>query len=160
MIERSGSLSKTVVPRVGRQGELTPPPGAVRVDLAGKTVMPAMIDVHTHLGYRSGATFSVENYSRGNLNDQLNRFASYGVAAVASAGTDRGALTLRLRLAPPPHGAIVLTPAVSCAAARARRLDERRAVRRLDRGRGTEGRSELAEQKVDSQDLGRLPKRP
>jgi len=92
---------------VGRQGELTPPPRAVRVDLAGKTVMPAMIDVHTHLGYRSGATFSVENYSRGNLNDQLNRFASYGVAAVASAGTDRGDVTLRLRLAPPPHGAIL-----------------------------------------------------
>src|SRR5215510_6467335 len=32
--------------RVGRSGELEVPAGAVRVDLTGKTVMPAMIDVH------------------------------------------------------------------------------------------------------------------
>ena len=110
VIERSAFVVENgAFVSVGRQGELTPPPRAVRVDLAGKTVMPAMIDVHTHLGYRSGATFSVENYSRGNLNDQLNRFASYGVAAVASAGTDRGDVTFRLRLAPPQHGAILRT---------------------------------------------------
>jgi imidazolonepropionase-like amidohydrolase len=93
---------------VGKQGELTAPPGAARVDLAGKTVMPAMIDVHTHLGYRKGATFSAENYSRDNILDQLNRFAFYGVAAVASAGTDRGDLTFRLRAEPGP-GALVRT---------------------------------------------------
>jgi imidazolonepropionase-like amidohydrolase len=94
---------------VGKQGELTAPPGAARVDLAGKTVMPAMIDVHTHLGYRKGATFSAENYSRDNVVDQLNRFAFYGVAAVASAGTDRGTVTFRLRDSPPLHGALVRT---------------------------------------------------
>ena len=37
---------------VGRQGEVKIPAGADRVDLTGKTVMPALIDVHTHLGYR------------------------------------------------------------------------------------------------------------
>src|SRR5947209_7151312 len=35
--------------RVGRTGEVQVPPGASRVDLTGKTVMPAIIDTHTHL---------------------------------------------------------------------------------------------------------------
>jgi len=82
---------------VGRQGEVKPPARAERVDLSGKTVMPAMIDVHTHLGYRSGATFRAENFTRETVLDELDRFAYYGVAAVGSAGTDRGELTLRLR---------------------------------------------------------------
>ena len=82
---------------VGQQGALKVPPGSARVDLAGKTVMPALIDVHTHLGYRRGATFRAENFSRETILDELNLFAARGVAAVASAGTDRGDLTLRLR---------------------------------------------------------------
>jgi len=82
---------------VGRQGAAKVPSGADRVDLAGKTVMPALIDVHTHLGYRKGATFLAENFTRDTVLDELDRFAYYGVAAVASAGTDRGDLTLRLR---------------------------------------------------------------
>ena len=108
-IERSAFIVENgAFVRVGRQGELTPPSGAARVDLAGKTVMPAMIDVHTHLGYRSGATFRAENFTRENLLDQLHRFASFGVAAVGSAGTDRGDLTFRLR-AEPARGALVRT---------------------------------------------------
>ena len=34
---------------VGVLGDAKPPAGATRVDLAGKTVMPAIIDTHTHL---------------------------------------------------------------------------------------------------------------
>jgi imidazolonepropionase-like amidohydrolase len=109
-IERSAFIVENgAFVRVGRQGELTPPPGAARVNLAGKTVMPAMIDIHTHLGYRKGATFSAENFTRENLVDELQRFAAYGVAAVGSAGTDRGDLTLRLRAAPAGGGALVRT---------------------------------------------------
>ena len=108
-IERSAFIVENgAFVRVGRQGELTPPTGATRVDLAGKTVMPAMIDIHTHLGYRKGATFSAENFTRENLLDELQRFAAYGVAAVGSAGTDRGDLTFRLR-AEPAGGALVRT---------------------------------------------------
>jgi len=42
--------------RVGRKGELQPPAGAVRVDLTGKTVMPALIDAHAHVGYTKGVS--------------------------------------------------------------------------------------------------------
>jgi imidazolonepropionase-like amidohydrolase len=93
---------------IGRQGELKTPTIARRVDLSGKTVMPALVDVHTHLGYRSGATFRAENFTRDTILDELNRFAYFGVAAVGSAGTDRGDLTLRLRNDPHP-GALVRT---------------------------------------------------
>jgi len=37
--------------RVGRKGQIRLPKGAARVDLTGKTVMPAIIDTHSHLGY-------------------------------------------------------------------------------------------------------------
>ena len=35
--------------QVGRAADVKAPPGAARVSLAGKTVMPAIIDTHTHL---------------------------------------------------------------------------------------------------------------
>jgi len=85
---------------VGAQGQVTAPAGAERVDLAGKTVMPAMVDAHTHLGYRKDGTFLAENFTRETLQYELEQFAAYGVAAVASAGTDRGELTLQLRNEP------------------------------------------------------------
>jgi imidazolonepropionase-like amidohydrolase len=38
---------------VGRRGEVQVPAGAARVDLTGKTIMPAKVDVHGHLGYEN-----------------------------------------------------------------------------------------------------------
>ena len=38
------------ITRVGKKGELQLPAGATRVDLTGKTVMPALIDGHNHIG--------------------------------------------------------------------------------------------------------------
>src|SRR5438552_11877151 len=48
---------------VGRRGELTIPAGAVRVDLTGKTVIPALVDAHVHMGYRKGLSFGQDNYT-------------------------------------------------------------------------------------------------
>ena len=104
------------VRQVGAQGSIQAPPGARRVDLTGKTVMPALVDAHVHLGYRSGTTFTAQNYTRANLLDELDRFAYYGVAAVLEAGTGRGVLPFAIRgetesggLKPAPAGARLLT---------------------------------------------------
>ena len=37
--------------RVGKKGEIEAPKGAAKVDLTGKTVIPGLIDTHSHLGW-------------------------------------------------------------------------------------------------------------
>src|SRR5262249_44762538 len=81
----------------GAAGSRRMPAGARRVDLTGKTVMPALVDAHVHLGYRRGATFAADNYTRENLLDELDRFSYHGVAAVLEAGTGRGMLPFDVR---------------------------------------------------------------
>lgn len=72
--------------QVGRRAQLKVPAGAARVDLTGKTVMPAIIDTHTHLASERKA-----------LVDQLQHKAYYGVAALISLGTDAGDLAFQVR---------------------------------------------------------------
>ncbi|MGH9255313.1 MAG: amidohydrolase family protein [Vicinamibacterales bacterium] len=98
--------------QVGRAGDVQVPEGAAQVNLAGKTVMPAIIDAHGHLGYRKGADFRIDNYTRENLLDHLQRLAYHGVAAFMSMGTERDlgyALRDELRATPPPNTALFLT---------------------------------------------------
>lgn len=97
---------------VGTAAEREAPAGAVRVDLAGKTVIPALIDGHNHIGltdYRDGTTSKV-NYTRDNLIDQLQRYAYYGVSAALSMGLEADqTLAYELRDAVPPDAALFLT---------------------------------------------------
>ena len=76
--------------RVGRAGEIEATGGVVRVDLTGKTVMPAMVDLHSHLGLVNEAdgSQSKENFTRENLLNHLDRFAYAGNTATVSFGTD------------------------------------------------------------------------
>jgi imidazolonepropionase-like amidohydrolase len=70
---------------VGRRGQVNVPAGAQRIDLTGKTVMPAIIDTHVHL---SG--------TRDALTNDLRRRAYYGVSAAMSLGQDTAeAMTMR-----------------------------------------------------------------
>jgi imidazolonepropionase-like amidohydrolase len=56
-IESSGFLVENGrFTRVGRKGEIQLPAAATRVDLTGKTVMPALIDIHNHLGWTDHKT--------------------------------------------------------------------------------------------------------
>ena len=75
---------------VGRREEAEPPEGATRVDLSGKTVIPALIDAHQHIGFSDvrGGTHSQKNYARENLVDHLERSAYYGQAATMSLGLE------------------------------------------------------------------------
>jgi imidazolonepropionase-like amidohydrolase len=88
-VERSAFLVQNGrIAAVGEQGKVSAPAGAGRIDLTGKTVMPALVNAHVHLGFQRGAVFAAENYTRDNIADQLQRYAYAGVAAVLSLGTD------------------------------------------------------------------------
>ena len=63
--------------QAGPAADIRAPAGALRVDLAGKTVMPMMIDTHVHL-----------SPTREGVIRDLKRRAFYGVSAVASMGQD------------------------------------------------------------------------
>ncbi len=82
---------------VGRKGEVAVPAGATRVDLTGKTVIPALVNAHVHLGYDRGLTYTVDNFTREHLIAQLQRYAYAGVGTVTSLGTDPNTLPFGLR---------------------------------------------------------------
>ncbi len=63
--------------RVGRAGDVQVPAEVERVNLAGKTVMPMIVDTHVHL-----------SAGRDALLRDLRRRAYYGVSAAMSLGTD------------------------------------------------------------------------
>lgn len=97
------------IERVGRKGEIDLPSGATRVDLTGKTVMPALVSAHVHVGLLDGSRFGPENYTRDVITGHLQRYAYYGVAAVLSAGTDVGPLSFDLGKERPAQAARLLT---------------------------------------------------
>ena len=83
--------------RVGRRGQVQAPAGAARVDLTGKTVIPALIDAHSHIGYMKDLTSGPQNYTRENILDHMYRFAYFGVAASQAMGSDFGEMPFSLR---------------------------------------------------------------
>ena len=71
---------------VGRTGDVRVPAGATRVNLAGKTVMPTLIDTHNHL-----------SQTREMLVDDLKRRVYYGVTAAQSMGQDTTPISFQIR---------------------------------------------------------------
>ena len=86
------------ITHVGRAGQLKVPANATRVNLAGKTVMPAIIDTHTHMGETREAML-----------DLMRRKAAFGVGAALSLGTDPGDIAFKLREERIPGAARLLT---------------------------------------------------
>src|SRR5437762_5297163 len=92
---------------VGRKGEIAVPAGATRVNLTGKTVMPAKVDMHGHLGYENvvEGTTAKENFTRENLIDHLERYAYLGFSGVV----DIASLTER-EIMPGDHLNLFMAP--------------------------------------------------
>jgi imidazolonepropionase-like amidohydrolase len=84
---------------IGRAGQVKVPAGATRVNLAGKTVMPAIIDTHTHMN----------STTREALVEHLKNKAKFGTVAVMSLGTDPGDVVFQVRGETVPGGAKLLT---------------------------------------------------
>jgi imidazolonepropionase-like amidohydrolase len=84
--------------QIGKKDQVKVPAGATLVDLTGKTVMPAIIDTHTH-----------QPDTRDALIDSLQRKAYYGVAVLISLGLDPGDLPFQIRQQMIPNAALFRT---------------------------------------------------
>jgi len=89
----------TQIVQVGPAGQVQVPDGATRVDLSGKTVMPAILDAHVHL----------RSQMRETLIEDLQRRAYYGVVAAISMGQDQGDVPYQVRSEVMPNTARFLT---------------------------------------------------
>ena len=85
--------------QVGSAEDVQPPPGAAVVDLTGRTVMPALVNTHAHLGWERYTSWGSGNFTRENLIDHLQRHAYYGVGTIISTGSDLEDIALEVRQA-------------------------------------------------------------
>jgi imidazolonepropionase-like amidohydrolase len=72
---------------IGPDDAVKSPAGASRVDLDGKTVMPAMVNAHVHIGYEGYTSWGAANHTPENVLDHLQREAFYGVGVTQSVGS-------------------------------------------------------------------------
>ena len=122
--------------QVGPTDAVKVPAGATRVDLAGKTVIPAIIDAHVHL-----------STTREGLVDDLQRRAYYGVAAAMSLGQDPGDLPFQIRAEVIPNAARFYTAGRGITMPEPGRNETPYWIQTADEGR--KAVQELAARKVD-----------
>ncbi|MBM3770291.1 MAG: amidohydrolase family protein [Acidimicrobiia bacterium] len=86
------------ISQIGSADQVRAPGGVRRADLTGKTVMPTIIDTHTHL-----------SQTREALTTDLRRRAHYGVSAAMSLGQDNTDVPFQVRVEPIPGAALFRT---------------------------------------------------
>ncbi|MBI3492085.1 MAG: amidohydrolase family protein [Acidobacteria bacterium] len=74
---------------IGAAARVAVPAGAERVSLAGKTVIPGLVNAHGHVGDTEG--LEGNHYSAANVTRDLRLYADYGVTTVFSLGGDQAA---------------------------------------------------------------------
>ncbi|MGO8789310.1 MAG: amidohydrolase family protein [Terriglobia bacterium] len=83
-------IAEGKVQAVGKKEAIEIPPDARKVDLTGKTLMPALVDLHTHLAQTiNGLDPAADAYTEQNIRSQLEHLLAYGVGTIAVMGTDR-----------------------------------------------------------------------
>jgi imidazolonepropionase-like amidohydrolase len=82
---------------IGEAGSIPAPRGIATVNLDGLTVMPAMVNAHSHLGWEKYTSWGSQNFTRENLIDHLYRHAYYGVGTVISTGSDKEEIALEVQ---------------------------------------------------------------
>jgi imidazolonepropionase-like amidohydrolase len=96
----------TVVIRDGRIVTAASPNARI-IRLSGKTVMPALINAHGHLGLTQGPSSGPQVYSAANIERQLIQYQRYGVTRMLSLGLNHD-LVYDLRKSE-PSGATIMT---------------------------------------------------
>src|SRR5262249_28447971 len=71
---------------VGPDATVHVPSAAVIVREEGKTLIPGLISIHSHLGMVDGTSAKAENGTRENILRQLAQYEAYGVTTVTSLG--------------------------------------------------------------------------
>ena len=98
VIEQGALLvERGVIAQIGPRDTVPLPSGARRIDLSGKTAMPALIATHVHPGFQRGTTYVRDNYTRETVLNDLNRALYFGVSVVQSQGIETGDLLYDLR---------------------------------------------------------------
>jgi imidazolonepropionase-like amidohydrolase len=90
IVTRAGATSLENASLVVRNGRIEPKAdraNAEHIDLTGKTIIPAMINVHLHIGYEGFTTWGAQNYTPENILDHLQRQAFYGVGVTQTVGS-------------------------------------------------------------------------
>jgi imidazolonepropionase-like amidohydrolase len=124
------------ITQVGPAAAVKPPAGARRVSLSGKTVMPTIIDTHTHL-----------SQGREALTRDLQQRSYYGVSAAMSLGQDVGDLPFQMRAETIPGAARFFTAGRGITAPEPGRTDAPYWITSAAEGR--KAVQELATKKVD-----------
>ena len=89
----------SAVQRVGRKGEIALPEGGQRIDLTGKTIMPAIVSAHVHPGFQRGLSYTAQNFTAETVMDDLNRALYFGISTVNSLGVEKGDVLYDIRAA-------------------------------------------------------------
>ncbi len=96
---------------VGQASALKKPAGSETIDLAGKFVMPGIMNMHGHLGNVVDFVQDPKNFTRQNAEKQLKQYARFGVTSMVSMGSDQPPVfdIRREQRAGRPHEARVFT---------------------------------------------------
>jgi imidazolonepropionase-like amidohydrolase len=85
------------ISQVGRQGQVKAPASVRRVDLSGKTIIPALIATHVHPGFRRGTSYVRDNYTADIIINDLNRALYWGISVAQSQGIETGDVMYQVR---------------------------------------------------------------
>ncbi len=83
-------ISGGMIQAVGAKNAIRIPAGVQQIDVSGKTLMPLLVDDHTHVGQTINGLDPAPNaYTEENIRAQLEHLLAYGVGTIAVMGTDR-----------------------------------------------------------------------
>jgi len=87
-----------VILEAGPRSAVPVPEDAEVHNLPGRTIMPALVNTHAHLGWEAYGDWGSRFFTDDNLIDHLYRHAYYGVGTIISTGSDKEDVARRVKL--------------------------------------------------------------